>query len=77
MLRIAMAILLAALCIGPIIALVRRRGVSMARAIAAHGHCATCGYLLVDLPAAPDGCTVCPECGSAWKITAPQSADDH
>lgn len=31
------------------------------------GYCAQCGYPLADLPTAPDSCTVCPECGAAWR----------
>jgi hypothetical protein len=31
------------------------------------GHCPACGYDIRGIPAAPDGCTVCPECGAAWK----------
>ena len=30
--------------------------------------CLTCDYDLRDLPPEPDGCTVCPECGAAWKL---------
>ncbi len=35
--------------------------------IAANGHCAACGYTIMDLPPEPDGCTVCPECGAGWR----------
>lgn len=38
------------------------------------GRCASCTYPLQCVPPASDGCTVCPECGAAWKIpghTAP------
>ena len=31
-------------------------------------HCATCGYSLASVPPEPDGCTICPECGAAWKL---------
>ena len=32
--------------------------------------CPSCGYDLQACPADPrDGCTVCPECGAAWKLT--------
>lgn len=34
--------------------------------------CPTCDYLLHAVTSQPDGCTVCPECGAAWKI--PQGA---
>ncbi len=30
--------------------------------------CASCGYSLASLARAEDGCTVCPECGAAWKL---------
>lgn len=30
--------------------------------------CASCGYSLKELPPAEDGCTICPECGAAWKL---------
>jgi hypothetical protein len=33
------------------------------------GHCASCGYELAQLPPEDDGCTVCPECGAAWRLT--------
>lgn len=32
--------------------------------------CAVCAYELVDLAPEPDGCTVCPECGAAWRLDA-------
>lgn len=31
-------------------------------------HCGGCGYDLRQLPAEDDGCTVCPECGAAWRL---------
>jgi hypothetical protein len=34
--------------------------------------CPSCGYRLTDLVPEPDGCTVCPECGSAWRIAVHQ-----
>jgi hypothetical protein len=38
------------------------------------GLCAKCGYDLDGLAAAPDGCTVCPECGAAWRLSTPTAA---
>lgn len=42
-----------------------------ARAIAAAyvtaGYCGSCGYPLGSAGVQPDGCTVCSECGAAWK----------
>lgn len=36
--------------------------------------CATCAYALRGIPPDPDGCTTCPECGSAWRFpTSPPS----
>lgn len=31
--------------------------------------CLCCGYELEGIPAESDGCTVCPECGAAWRLT--------
>lgn len=36
--------------------------------IVANGRCGSCGYDLAKLPIAEDGCTICPECGAAWKL---------
>lgn len=41
---------------------------AIAEIISKHGHCASCGQDIRGLPTAEDGCTVCPECGSAWRI---------
>jgi hypothetical protein len=30
--------------------------------------CPACGYSIRELAAEPDGCTVCPECGAAWRL---------
>jgi len=43
------------------------------RIVTRHRFCATCGYALADIPAAADRCTVCPECGSAWRLPAPNN----
>ena len=32
--------------------------------------CPSCSYGLADLAPEPDGCTVCPECGAAWRLPA-------
>lgn len=32
------------------------------------GWCAACGYCLSGLVVETDGCTVCPECGAAWRL---------
>ncbi len=31
--------------------------------------CRACTFSLAGLAAEPDGCTVCPECGAAWKLS--------
>jgi hypothetical protein len=31
------------------------------------GHCAACGYPLLEIEPEADGCRVCPECGAAWR----------
>ncbi|MEM1422933.1 MAG: hypothetical protein AAGH64_02910 [Planctomycetota bacterium] len=36
--------------------------------------CVACLFELEDFPPEPDGCTVCPECSAAWRLTAPQDA---
>lgn len=45
---------------------------AMARALLKRGFCAACRYEIGTLSAHSDGCTVCPECGAAWKLNAPQ-----
>jgi hypothetical protein len=41
------------------------------RCVVKHGHCASCGYSLATLIPAEDRCTLCPECGSAWRVGSP------
>lgn len=42
---------------------------ALVRAMLKERHCPSCAYLLKGLPADPaDGCTVCPECGGAWRL---------
>jgi hypothetical protein len=41
--------------------------------IAREGSCFACGYPFAGLNPEPDGCTCCPECGAAWKLTTPTS----
>lgn len=36
-----------------------------------HGLCPSCWELIHGLPAGDDGCTSCPECGSAWRLPEP------
>ena len=54
--------------------IIRSARQKIARVVAAHGFCASCGYALSGIPVAHDGCTVCPECGSAWRLSpAPET----
>jgi hypothetical protein len=32
--------------------------------------CPSCAYSIGAIPVDPDGCTTCPECGTAWRIPA-------
>jgi hypothetical protein len=34
------------------------------------GRCLACAFDLRSTPSESDGCTVCPECGAAWRISA-------
>lgn len=38
--------------------------------MAAEGKCACCEYEIAGLPPESDDCTVCPECGAAWRVDA-------
>ena len=33
-----------------------------------HGLCPSCAYAMRPTPVQSDGCRVCPECGSAWRL---------
>jgi hypothetical protein len=53
-------------------------------ALLASGLCPSCGYGIVGVRSEPDGCTVCPECAAAWRMTdghdgrdAPKGADSN
>jgi hypothetical protein len=46
--------------------------------------CPSCAHGIGKIPPAPDGCTVCPECAAAWRMTdghdgrdAPKGADSN
>ncbi len=41
------------------------------------GQCLACGYDLRRCAREPDGCTVCPECGAAWKLPTPAATDGN
>jgi len=40
----------------------------LVRALVDERCCGCCAYDLSDLDPEHDGCTVCPECGSAWRV---------
>ncbi len=40
------------------------------RAMTDAGLCPSCAYRIDEIGPEPDGCTVCPECGAAWRIHA-------
>ncbi|TVQ31828.1 MAG: hypothetical protein EA376_07505 [Phycisphaeraceae bacterium] len=40
----------------------------LTEAMLAEQRCPSCARSLADLPAESDGCTICPECGGAWRI---------
>jgi hypothetical protein len=42
-------------------------GERLARRMLDAGICPGCGYGREDLPAAADGCKICPECGGSWR----------
>lgn len=44
----------------------------VARQWLAQKTCASCRYGLAEIEPEADGCTVCPECGGAWKISHPE-----
>lgn len=37
--------------------------------------CYSCGFDMGELSVEDDGCTVCPECGAAWRLPEPPNAD--
>jgi hypothetical protein len=42
--------------------------------LAAAGYCGACGTNLAGLSLSHDLCTVCPECGCAWRSPAPNNS---
>lgn len=44
------------------------RAAAIRRVMLAEERCASCAYPLVGLQVEADGCTVCPECGAAWRL---------
>jgi len=54
---------------------IRSRATRIADAIAAEGYCPSCAYPLAEIEKAHDGCTICPECGAAWRVSAREPND--
>jgi hypothetical protein len=54
-----------------------RGGLRMVAVLRKHCLCSCCGYDLRKTPIAGDGCTVCPECGAAWRLENRTIADAH
>ena len=53
---------------------VRRKAEAAVDACLRDQICPSCGYSLIHTCSEQDSCTVCPECGAAWKLsTSPQS----
>lgn len=44
------------------------RGASTCINLLSRSLCPSCGYHLQGLAPDPDGCTICPECGAAWRL---------
>lgn len=40
-------------------------------AMLAAGLCASCAYAINEVRVQPDDCSICPECGAAWKLPHP------
>ncbi len=53
-----------------VLAVVEKHGLSDAEVAArlASGFCPNCRYGLQSLRPEEDGCTICPECGAAWRV---------
>lgn len=49
----------------------------MGETLCAALRCGICGYDMRGRVADDDGCTVCPECGAAWKLDADHAIDDE
>lgn len=49
----------------------RRKREQFRALLYADPYCVVCGYALAGLAIEPDGCVICPECGAAWRVYAP------
>jgi len=50
----------------------RERADALKRSHIRAGHCPSCSYAIAAVEPSADGCTVCPECGSAWRTDDPR-----
>lgn len=58
--------------LGTVLYLLTRWEAGLRRRYLLRAHiCAACGYPLANLPPQEDGCTPCPECSAAWRLTPP------
>ena len=61
--------------VGGVISVSTNRRLIQQRALkfAAQGECPVCRYDLAGLTPESDGCTICPECGAAWRVESTPS----
>ena len=64
-----MAVMGVIVCLGSSIGRAGREE-SAREAMLAAGLCPSCGYQIDGGAVGVDGCTVCPECGAAWRLPA-------
>lgn len=69
----AAAAMLVAAVVVPALVARRRRLKSVVEIMLRHGMCPRCAYPLRSVRADPQGITVCPECASAWRLSASSS----
>lgn len=48
--------------------MLHERGNEVIKIVLEHRVCPSCGYSLDGVAIESDGCCVCPECGSAWRV---------
>ncbi|MEL7472836.1 MAG: hypothetical protein AAGK04_05905 [Planctomycetota bacterium] len=66
----AMWMMVIGVIVGALLSLFQRFLARRGRVVAAKqlGYCGQCLYPIYEVQAHGDGCTVCPECGAAWKL---------
>jgi predicted nucleic acid-binding Zn ribbon protein len=45
----------------------RANAITAVKALRSAGLCPSCGYEIGTVVPVEDGCTICPECGAAWR----------